>query len=89
MLLYLEAGISSRPRWPCNPPPRLEVTDAAFALICFCSFLSVLKFGCPAILAIVFCGKKTDTKSIVLIKVIWMGNPPEELIFIVLRDQLQ
>ena len=57
ILLYLEAGIT-RPRWPCNPPPRLEVTDIAFALICFCSCLSVLKFGCPAILATVFCEKK-------------------------------
>ena len=60
MLLYSEAGIT-RPRWPCNPPPRLEVTDAAFALIFFCSFLSVLKFDCPAILSTFLCEKKTDT----------------------------
>ena len=67
MLLYLEVDIT-RPRWPCNTPPRLKVTDDALALICFQSFFNVLKFGCPAVLVTVLYKKKRTHNRL------WLSN---------------
>ena len=63
------ASMSSRLRWPCTPPPRVEYTALAFDLISFQILWRVLKVGSPGMGLRLALSKRVSLKIIELVMV--------------------
>ena len=58
-------GVSTSPKWPLAPPPKVEGTEAAFACSCFFRVVRLSYVGCPVIRSSVWCAKRSLYEDVV------------------------